>query len=317
MLRVAFAGTPEFAVPTLQALHNHPEIHVECVLTQPDRRSGRGRQLSESAVKHCAQSLQIPIFQPENLKSSEQQKWLQSLNLDAMIVVAYGQILTPAILDTPRLGCFNVHASLLPRWRGAAPLQRAIEAGDHQTGITIMRMDAGLDTGPMLSWQSVEINASTTTQVLHDTLATIGGDLLTDSLIDYAQGKVALREQPTVGITYAHKISTTDALIDWHQPAEKIRCAIHAFNPVPGAYSYALDTRLKLFRAEDTALTNDGPPGWISMTDDRQILVNTGSGCLKILEGQLAGGQRLDAQQMAQQTHAPWTHGCQLASEAS
>ena len=316
MLRTAFAGTPEFAVPTLQALHAHPEILLECVLTQPDRPRGRGQHLSESAVKRCATSLNLPVHQPESLKTEEALRWLQALQLDVLVVVAYGQILTPAILETPRLGCLNVHASLLPRWRGAAPLQRAIEAGDHTTGVTIMQMEPGLDTGPMLAMTEVPISDSTTTALLHDTLAEAGAPLLTETLMAFAAGEITPQPQPADGVTYAAKISTADALIDWTTPSERLIRQIHAFNPVPGAYCYANGTRLKIFRVETASTEIQGTPGRLLKLDD-QILVKSGSGTLRILECQLAGSTRMLEAHMIQHGSAPWVAGCQLTSDTA
>lgn len=313
MLRTAFAGTPEFAVPTLKALHAHPEILLECVLTQPDRPSGRGRQLSESAVKQCAKSLNLPIHQPESLKTEDALQWLRTLQLDVLVVVAYGQILTPAILETPRLGCLNVHASLLPRWRGAAPLQRAIEAGDDKTGVTIMQMEPGLDTGPMLAVSEVPISDSTTTEVLHDVLAEAGGPLLTKTLLALAAGEIKPQPQPTDGVTYASKITTADACIDWTASSERLMRQIHAFNPVPGAFCYANETRLKIFRVEKASTDMQGPPGQLLKVNNH-ILVNSGNGTLRILECQLAGSKRMLEPQMIQHGSAPWVMGCQLTS---
>jgi methionyl-tRNA formyltransferase len=316
MLRTAFAGTPEFAVPTLKALHTHPDIQLECVLTQPDRPRGRGQRLSESAVKQCATSLNLPVHQPESLKTEDALQWFQTLQLDVLVVVAYGQILTPAILDTPRFGCVNVHASLLPRWRGAAPLQRAIEAGDTTTGVTIMQMEPGLDTGPILATAECPISDSTTTGQLQSTLADAGGPLLTQTILAFAAGEITPKAQPTEGVTYAAKISTTDARIDWATPSERLIRQIHAFNPVPGAYCYANDTRFKIFRVEAASTEIQGPPGRLVKTND-QILVKTGSGTLRILECQLAGSKRLLESHMIQSNTGPWVPGCLLTSETA
>ena len=313
MLRVLFAGTPDFAVPTLSALIDDPEIDVEYVLTQPDRRSGRGQKLSESAVKQCANKAGIQVRQPETLKDPDQIAWIRAQQFDAMIVVAYGQILRKEILESPRLGCLNVHASLLPRWRGAAPLQRAIEAGDSETGITIMLMDVGLDTGPMLATTSVEITDQTTTASLHDVLSELGGPLLVDTLKKLDQQRISPLHQPSDGITYAHKISTNAACIRWHQNRQRVMRQIHAFNPVPGAYSFADSARVKIFSVCE-ANGEDRDPGTLWKQND-QILVSTGSGNLEIVECQLPGGKRLNREQMVSHQTAPWASPVQLSSQ--
>ena len=239
MLRVLFAGTPDFAVPTLKALIEDPDIAIEYVLTQPDRPSGRGQKVSESAVKQSALAANLAVRQPMTLKDPNEIAWIQEQEFDAIVVVAYGQILNAEVLQSPRLGCLNVHASLLPKWRGAAPLQRAIEAGDTETGITIMVMDEGLDTGPMLNTASVPIDDQTTTAELHDQLATIGGPLLVHSLKQLDQGAIQPIKQPHDGFTYAHKITTDDACIRWNRDHTQVMRQIHAFNPVPGAFTFA------------------------------------------------------------------------------
>jgi len=305
MLRVGFAGTPEFAVPTLEALIRAPEVQVECVYTQPDRPSGRGRKLSESAVKQCAISSNIPLRQPQTLKSTEEIDAFKALQLDAFIVVAYGQILKQDILNHPRLGCLNVHGSILPRWRGAAPLQRAIAAGDTETGITIMKMDAGLDTGPMLSWTTVPITDHTTSGDLHDELAEIGASLLVNTLCELASGRIQPIGQPDVGATYATKIATDDACIDWNQPQSTVMRQIHAYNPAPGAFTFAGNTRLKIYRV-DYSDAPEKPAGSLWQAADGSVLVATNDGALKILESQLPGGKRMDQQAMQQQKQAPW-----------
>lgn len=305
MLRVGFAGTPEFAVPTLEALIKSPEIQVECVYTQPDRPSGRGQKLSASAVKLCALSHNIPTRQPETLKIDHEISAFEALNLDALVVVAYGQILTPAILHAPRLGCLNVHASILPRWRGAAPLQRAIEAGDTETGITIMQMDTGLDTGAVLSSRTIAISNETTCLNLHDQLAQLGAPLLVETLLDLHHGRIEAAPQPSEGVTYATKISTEEAAIDWDQPHLRVMRHIHAFNPAPGAYCFSNDIRLKIYRVtKASAATRE--PGMIWQDTDGGVYVSATDGTLQVLECQLPGGKRLDAQAMKHLKQAPW-----------
>jgi methionyl-tRNA formyltransferase len=289
MLRVGFAGTPEFAVPTLEALIRSPEIQLECVYTQPDRPSGRGRKLSASAVKQCAISANVPIRQPQTLKSDEDIAAFQALKLDALIVVAYGQILKPDILNSPRLGCLNVHASLLPRWRGAAPLQRAIEAGDAHTGISIMQMDVGLDTG---------------------------APLLLSTLLQLDAGQLQSHPQPSDGVTYAGKITTEDAMIRWDSPTTRVMRHIHAFNPVPGAYCFSNDMRLKIFRVSHTELPVRAA-GDLWQTADGRLMVSTRDGVVEVLECQLPGAKRLDAMGIRQLKHASWATPHRLKTEPS
>jgi methionyl-tRNA formyltransferase len=304
MLRVLFAGTPDFAVPTLKALIEDPEISLEYVLTQPDRPSGRGQKLSESAVKRCAIAHGLEVRQPETLKDPNEVDWIREQHFDALVVVAYGQILKAKVLESPRLGCLNVHASMLPRWRGAAPLQRAIEAGDLETGVTIMLMDEGLDTGPMLAMASVQINESTTTAQLHDQLAGLGGPLLVETLKKLNDGSAKPVNQPDEGITYAHKISTEDACINWNQDRHIVMRQIHAFNPVPGAYTFAGSIRMKVF-AVCEADGDQKNPGSL-WKNNHQVLVGTRTGHLEILECQLPGGKRLSHEQMIAHQTAPW-----------
>ena len=311
MLRVLFAGTPDFAVATLEALIQDPEISVEYVLTQPDRPSGRGKKLSASAVKQVAIAHGLEVRQPETLKDPEAVQWIQRQHFDALVVVAYGQILRSEVHESPRLGCLNVHASLLPRWRGAAPLQRAIEAGDTETGVTIMLMDEGLDTGPTLAKASVQIDESTTTAKLHDELATLGGLLLVNTLKKLNEGSVKPCYQTDNGVTYAHKISIEAACINWNQDRQAVMRQIHAFNPVPGAYTYANSIRMKVFSVCKAAGGHERPG--ILWKQDNQILVSTQTGNLQILECQLPGGKRLSADQMISHQSAPWNQAIALA----
>ncbi|RZO75065.1 MAG: methionyl-tRNA formyltransferase [Litorivicinaceae bacterium] len=311
MLRVLFAGTPDFAVATLEALIQDPEISVEYVLTQPDRPGGRGKKMSASAVKRVAIAHGLEVRQPETLKDPEAVQWIQRQHFDALVVVAYGQILRSEVLESPRLGCLNVHASLLPRWRGAAPLQRAIEAGDTETGVTIMLMDEGLDTGPTLATASVQINESTTTAKLHDELAILGGLLLVNTLKKLNEGSVKPCYQTDDGATYAHKISSEAACINWNQDRQTVMRQIHAFNPVPGAYTYANSIRMKVFCVCKAAGGHE-QPGTL-WKQDNQILVSTQTGNLQILECQLPGGKRLSAAQMISHQSAPWNQAIALA----
>jgi len=315
MLRVLFAGTPDFAVPTLKALIEDPDIAIEYVLTQPDRPSGRGQKVSESAVKQSALAANLAVRQPMTLKDPNEIAWIQEQEFDAIVVVAYGQILNAAVLQSPRLGCLNVHASLLPKWRGAAPLQRAIEAGDTETGITIMLMDEGLDTGPMLNTASVPIDDQTTTAELHDQLATIGGPLLVHSLKRFDQGAIQPIQQPRDGITYAHKITTDDACIRWNRDHTQVMRQIHAFNPIPGAFTFAGSSRIKIYsvRPAGGSLRQAG----ILWKENDQILVSTHNGNLQILDCQLPGGKRMMLEQMLSHQSAPWIEPIQLLEQGA
>lgn len=317
MLQVAFAGTPEFAVPTLQALLSAPDIAVKCVLTQPDRPAGRGQQMSESAVKRCARDAGLDVWQPERLSLPEHAERLRALHLDVLVVVAFGQLLKPIILDIPKYGCLNVHASLLPRWRGAAPIQRAIEAGDSETGVTIMQMDAGLDTGPMLAKQAVAIEDSTTAARLHDQLARIGGPLLVNTLRAIADNRqVAVPQHDDSHTTYAKKIRVEEACIQWDHSAEQILRQIHAFNPYPGAYCYLNTDRLKIFEVTKRDSYRLNPGQWQRQSDG-SILVGTGTVALECLALQFPGQKRLTASQMKIRKGLPWDGTYQLSCSPS
>ncbi|WP_081136608.1 methionyl-tRNA formyltransferase, partial [Halomonas sp. BC2] len=247
-LRVVFAGTPDFAASSLAALLDS-EHEVVAVYTQPDRPAGRGRKLTPSPVKQLAQAQALPVYQPISLKDAEAQAELAALNADVMVVVAYGLLLPQAVLDTPRLGCINVHASLLPRWRGAAPIQRAIEAGDSASGVTIMQMDAGLDTGAMLHEVRTPITPRTTGGDLHDRLAIQGANALIHVLDNLDNGSLQATAQPDEGVTYAAKLSKAEAELDFSQPAEQLARKIRAFNPWPVAWCALGNDRLRLLMA--------------------------------------------------------------------
>ncbi len=290
-MRLIFAGTPEFAAVALGALIEAGH-DIALVLTQPDRPAGRGMQLQPSAVKQLAQQHAIPVFQPPSLKTAEAQTVIAKVNADAMIVAAYGLILPQAVLDLPTRGCLNIHASLLPRWRGAAPIHRAIEAGDSDTGITIMQMDAGLDTGATLLTHALPIAADDTTTSLHDKLAALGGKSIVEALakLDQLGGVV----QPQVGVTYAHKIRKEEALINWGESAENIERKIRAFNPFPIAYTTLRGEVLRIWRAE--ALPAKGKRlqvGEINNYNNQLLTIGCGEGNLRPHEVQKAGGKRL------------------------
>ncbi len=290
-MKVAFAGTPEFAAAALEAILA-AGFEVPLVLTQPDRPAGRGMQLQPSPVKQVALAAGIPVHQPDKLRTPEQQAPLAAAGADVLVVAAYGIILPQAVLDLPRHGCLNIHASLLPRWRGAAPIHRAIQAGDAATGITIMQMDAGLDTGPMLMKRTEPIGPDDTTGSLHDRLAWIGAELIVEALEALPRGLVAT-PQPADGVTYAAKIGKAEAGIDWTRPAAEIERAIRAFNPFPGAVATLHDTPIKLWRAR--AIDAGGSPGEVLLAEGAGVIVACGEGALCVTELQKPGGKRLAA----------------------
>jgi methionyl-tRNA formyltransferase len=293
-LKLGFAGTPDFAVPALERLAGSHRICA--VFTQPDRPAGRGRALHSSAVKRFALELCLPVQQPTTFKSPEVIALLRSLELDALIVVAFGQILPAAVLSVPRLGCINIHASLLPRWRGAAPIQRALLAGDLSTGITIMRMEAGLDTGPMLAARSIEIGARDTAKTLHDALAILGADLIMETLDALREGRSDEIAQPAEGVTYAEKISKREAPIRWSQDSLSIWRQIRAFNPWPVAETRFQGEQLRIWEAEPLDSTrpnaggaSEGAPGLVLAASPDGIDVACGQGALRVTRLQLAG----------------------------
>ena len=291
-MRVLFAGTPDFAAAHLQALLDAPTISVIGVYSQPDRPAGRGKKLTASPVKKLALKHQLPVFQPQSLKDPEQQRILSELQADIMVVVAYGLILPQAILDAPRLGCINVHASILPRWRGEAPIQRAIEAGDAETGVTIMQMDAGLDTGAMLSVSRCDIDSNETSASLHSKLELLGAPALLHTLESLNSGLAVAVEQDDQLSCYAAKITKQEALIDWSQCAQILDRQIRAFNPFPAAYTTLDELRIKIWQAEPTPASGL-TPGQIISADSAGILVSCGKQSLLLTEIQLPGKSRM------------------------
>ena len=291
-LRVAFAGTPEFAACALEAILA-VGYDVPLVLTQPDRPAGRGMKLTPSAVKQLALARGIAVDQPEKLRTEEQRARLAACAPDLLVVAAYGLILPKAVLELPRLGCLNIHASLLPRWRGAAPIHRAIEAGDAETGITIMQMDEGLDTGAMLLRRALPIAADDTTASLHDRLAALGGECIVEALGALAGGGLAATPQPAEGVTYAAKIGRAEADIDWSRPAAEIERAMRAFDPFPGAVSTLRDTAVKCWKAQVVA--GEGEPGRVLAVDADGIVVACGRDALRCTVLQRPGSKRLPA----------------------
>ena len=301
-MRVVFAGTPEFARTALEAIAAAGGFEVVLVLTQPDRPAGRGMKLQASPVKQCALAHGWPVAQPRSLRldgkypedAAAAREALLAARADVMVVAAYGLILPQWVLDTPRLGCLNIHASLLPRWRGAAPIHRAIEAGDEQTGVTIMQMDAGLDTGDMLIEERADIGQDSTAR-LHDRLAEMGGRLIVDALRAAEAGRLQPVKQPAEGITYAHKIEKHEAKVDWTQPAEVIARRVRAFDPFPGASSTAGGEVIKLWAANAVAGEAGAVPGTVLEATPQGIVVATGDGRLVVTELQRPGGKRLPA----------------------
>lgn len=291
-MRVAFAGTPEFAAEALRAIIA-AGFEVPLVLTQPDRPAGRGMQLMPSPVKQVAFAHGIPVDQPEKLRTDAQQATLRAVNAEILVVAAYGLILPQAVLDLPRHGCVNIHASLLPRWRGAAPIHRAIEAGDSETGITIMQMDAGLDTGDMLLKRAIPIAPDDTTASLHDKLAALGGEMIVDALHRIALCELAPAPQPAEGVTYASKIAKTEAALDFREPAEVLARRLRAFDPFPGGVATIDGQPIKLWRA--VAEAGAGEPGTILGADGHGVRVACGSGVLRLTELQKPGSKRLAA----------------------
>lgn len=291
-MRIVFAGTPEFAARALAALlvAGH---HLPLVLTQPDRPSGRGLSLKPGAVKQLALEHGLQVYQPASLKFPESHQPIAEARPDIMVVAAYGLIFPQAVLDIPRLGCLNIHASLLPRWRGAAPIQRALLAGDAETGITIMRMEAGLDSGPMLFRQSLPIAATDTAGSLHDKLAELGAHLIVEALAKLERGELPGEPQPAAGVTHAAKLEKAEALLDWRQPATTLSRAVRAFNPFPGATGHIEGQTLKLWRCEFAA--GEGAPGTVLAAGADGIVVACGEGALRLTELQKSGGKRLPA----------------------
>ncbi|MCX8516827.1 MAG: methionyl-tRNA formyltransferase [Rhodoferax sp.] len=320
-MKVIFAGTPEFARLALERIHTtgmSAGMEVVLVLTQPDRPAGRGMKLQASHVKQYALAHKLPLAQPHSLRldgrfaeeAAAAQQAIAAADADGMVVAAYGLLLPQWLLDAmqasraagrrPRLGCINIHASLLPRWRGAAPIQRAIEAGDRETGITIMQMDAGLDTGAMLMRQALPIAAADTSASLHDKLAALGADMVVQTLQQASTGALRATPQPQGGICYAHKIDKHQAAIDWHSDAASICRRVRAFNPVPGAHTLLQGESIKVWQAEVDSRSPMGQdrsaPGSVLALDAHGIAVQATDGVVLLQELQRPGGKRLGAE---------------------
>lgn len=299
-MKVIFAGTPEFSRVALSAILAAGH-EVVLVLTQPDRPSGRGMKLTSSPVKQEAENHGIPVYQPGSLKDPTSHETIKLADAEVMVVAAYGLILPQAVLDIPARGCLNIHASLLPRWRGAAPIQRAIEAGDAETGICIMQMEAGLDTGPVLLEKRLPILDNDTATTLHDKLAALGAQAIVEALAKLDELEPAAQSRQ--GITYAGKLGKEDAKIDWALPAEVLARKIRAFNPVPGAWTLLNGEPLKVWHAE--AATGKGRPGEVLATGNAGLAVACGEGALKITELQKAGTRRMRADAFLAGTKIP------------
>lgn len=305
-IRIVYAGTPDFSVPALSALINSDNVIIG-VYTQPDRPAGRGREPRPSPVKLKAVKHRIPVFQPESFSADEEQEHLRLLKPDLMVVTAYGLLLPQAVLDIPRLGCINIHASLLPRWRGAAPIQRAILAGDTTTGITIMQMDRGLDTGGMLAKTECAITDEDTGSSLHDRLMVLGAETLIDMLPDFVNGEIKAEVQDNVLATYASKLSKQEAEIDWSQSAEQIERSVRAYNAWPVAFTYWVKQGQKLAKPETMrvwkSVVVDGKrseaAGTVVDSGREGIDVVTGDGVLKLLEVQPSGKKQMMASEFS------------------
>ncbi|EUD10053.1 methionyl-tRNA formyltransferase [Providencia alcalifaciens] len=294
-LRIIFAGTPDFAAKHLAALLE-TKHHVVGVLTRHDKPAGRGKKLTPSPVKILAEEHGIPVFQPTTLREPDNQQWIKNQNADLMIVVAYGLILPQAVLDIPRLGCLNVHGSLLPRWRGAAPIQRSIWAGDQETGVTIMQMDAGLDTGDMLYKATCPITSEDTSATLYDKLAITGPKALIHTVDLLSSGQCSPEKQDDSLANYAEKLSKDEARIDWQQSAVQIERCIRAFNPWPMSYFIVQEQLIKVWQAEVIAQAHNQRPGMIISADKKGISVATGDGILNITQLQPPGKKAMSAQ---------------------
>ncbi|MEG3223174.1 methionyl-tRNA formyltransferase [Vibrio gigantis] len=311
-LRIVFAGTPDFAARHLAALLSS-EHEVIAVYTQPDRPAGRGKKLTASPVKNIALENNIPVYQPENFKSDEAKQELADLNADIMVVVAYGLLLPQMVLDTPRLGCINVHGSILPRWRGAAPIQRSIWAGDKETGVTIMQMDIGLDTGDMLSIATLPIEATDTSASMYEKLAGLGPDALVECLSDIASGKAVAEKQDDELANYAKKLSKEEARISWSDDAAHIERCVRAFNPWPMSHFEATENSIKVWQSRVAEQTSDKSAGTILQADKTGIYVATGQGVLVLEQLQVPGKKAMSVQDILNSRASWFEVGTQLS----
>ncbi|MDE1239866.1 methionyl-tRNA formyltransferase [Vibrio aestuarianus] len=311
-LRIVFAGTPDFAARHLAALLSS-EHEVIAVYTQPDRPAGRGKKLTASPVKQIAVEHNIEVYQPENFKSDQAKQQLAELNADLMVVVAYGLLLPQAVLDTPRLGCINVHGSILPRWRGAAPIQRSIWAGDSETGVTIMQMDIGLDTGDMLKIATLPIEATDTSASMYGKLAELGPQALVDCIADIASDKAIAIKQDDALANYAKKLSKEEAKIDWSMDAAFIERCVRAFNPWPMSHFDVAENTIKVWQSRVEAQTSNQPVGTIVKADKSGIYVATGNGLLVLEQLQVPGKKALPVQDILNARASWFEVGTQLS----
>ncbi|WP_318519962.1 methionyl-tRNA formyltransferase [Photobacterium leiognathi] len=310
-LRIVFAGTPDFAARHLAALLSS-QHDVVAVYTQPDRPAGRGKKLTASPVKAIALEHDIPVYQPVSLRNEEAQQELAAIDADIMIVVAYGLLLPQEVLDTPRLGCINVHGSILPRWRGAAPIQRSIWAGDTETGVTIMQMDIGLDTGDMLKVATLPIEATDTSATMYEKLAELGPDALIDCLSDIADGTAVAVKQDDEQANYAKKLSKEEALIDWAMDAAAIERCVRAFNPWPMSYFTVAEQNVKVWQTAVEADNQGKAPGTILSADKQGIVVATGNGALRLISLQPPGKKAMSAADLLNSRREWFEPGTQL-----
>ncbi|MFG0456691.1 methionyl-tRNA formyltransferase [Shewanella mangrovisoli] len=314
-LNIIFAGTPDFAARHLQALINSHH-NVIAVYTQPDRPAGRGKKLTASPVKELAVSHDIPVYQPGSLRKEPAQQELAALNADIMVVVAYGLILPKVVLDTPRLGCINVHGSILPRWRGAAPIQRALWAGDKETGVTIMQMDVGLDTGDMLLKTYLPIEDEDTSATLYEKLALQGPDALLQALEGLANGTLAAEKQDEALANYAEKLSKEEARLDWRKSATQLWQEVRAFNPWPVSYFEHQGNTIKVWQTQVSTSSSNAAPGTIISASKKGIEVATGDGVLTLLSMQLPGKKPLSVADILNARGDWFTPNTRLNNEA-
>ena len=313
-MRVIFAGTPDFAATHLQAILDDDRYQLVAIYTQPDRPAGRGKKITQSPVKKLALANDIQLKQPASLTDIKTQETIARLEADVLIVVAYGLILPQAVLDIPRLGCINVHGSILPKWRGAAPIQRAIEAGDRETGVTVMQMDVGLDTGPMLTTSQCTIDDKETSASLYPKLAVLGAQALINTLEKMRSGTAVGIAQDSTQSSYADKIAKQESLIDWSASVTEIERRIRAFNPFPAAYSLVNGQRIKIWLASAVSRDYPGVPGEILSADDDGLLVKCGNGALLISTIQLAGKSKMCVAEVLKSRASIFSPGTRLGT---